>query len=156
MAGKTDDLKPREPIAIDPARVTLSNNGFGWRDFMVRLPKDFVADDLKEPSIWRKVQLGANALRRHDHLYLVSHDENWVAEAIVADAERNHAVLCKPRITNFPERYDRFFEDENYRVKWMGQGYVVERKRDGHVMCQPLGSAALAERELQRLYPVKV
>lgn len=156
MAKPEETYSPREPLAVDAARVTLNNDGFGWREFLVRLPEGLVADDLKEPTIWRKVQGGPNSFRRHDHLYLVSFDETWVADAIVADADKRQAVLCKPRVTTFPARYDQFFQDENYRVIWTGAGYCVERKRDGHRMTQPTANAALAERDLTRLYPVTI
>jgi hypothetical protein len=123
---------------------------------MVRLPKDIVADDLKEPGIWRAVQGSGKALRKHDHLYCVAFDEAWAADVVVASASNDSAVLCKPRLIEFPERYDKLFEDDLYRVAWMGSGYVVERKSDGHRMTQPTANAGLAERELARLYPARV
>lgn len=142
-------------IEIDPKNVTLNSNGFGWREFMVRLPAGMVADNLKEPAIWAKVQKGPNAFRRHDRVYAVAFDESWIAEAIVIDGDKGRAVLAKPRLTTFGERFDRLFEDENYRVTWMGSGYVVERKSDGHRMTQPAQTVALAERDLRNLYPFK-
>ncbi len=149
------DLTPRQPPAINPALVTMNNNGFAWRDFLVRLPAECVADDLKEPSLWRKVQTTQNSLRRHDHLYIVSFDESWIAEAIVADADRNRAILARPRITTFPERFDALFQDDVYRVIWNGSGYCVERKADGRRMTQPAATPQLAERELVLLHPQK-
>ena len=142
-------------IEIDQRNVTLNANGFGWREFMVRLPAGMVADNLKEPSLWAKVQKGPNALRKHDRVYAVAFDESWVAEAIVIDADKEKAVLAKPRLTTFGERFDKLFETEDYRTVWMGEGYVVERKSDGHRMTQPVHSAAIAERDLRNLYPSK-
>ncbi|TPJ50631.1 MULTISPECIES: hypothetical protein [unclassified Mesorhizobium] len=148
---------PRSAPDIDPARVTLQSTGFVWREYLVRVPADFVADDLKEPTVWRKLQNGSkNALRKLDRVTIVAYDESWLAEAIVASADGKGAVLCKPRLTSLPARFDKLFEDDKYRVAWNGFGYIVERKADGHAMTQPTANADLATRLLAQLYPARV
>lgn len=147
------DLSKRKAPVIPASFVTLNTNGFIWREFLVRLPSGFIADDLKEPGIWTLVQYSSNSLVRHDRLYMVAFDESWVAEAIVADATKEGVVLAKPRITQFPPRYSSLFQTEEYRVVWYGVGYCVERKKDSKRMTSPVSSAALAERELVGLYP---
>lgn len=148
---------PRSAPDIDPARVQLQFSGFVWREYLVRVPSGFVADDLKEPSVWRKLQNGStNALKKFDRLTIVAHDESWLAEAIVASADNKGAVLAKPRITQMPARFDKLFEDDKYRVAWNGFGYIVERKADGHAMTQPTANAELATRLLAQLYPARV
>ncbi|TPJ85521.1 hypothetical protein FJ434_16480 [Mesorhizobium sp. B2-5-13] len=147
----------RQAPEIDPAGVTLQSTGFAWREYLVRVPADFVADDLKLPEVWRKLQTGSrNGLKKFDHLFIVAFDESWLAEAIVASADGKGAVLCKPRITTMPERYDKLFSDGTYRIEWNGFGFVTVRIRDGHVMTQPVPNAALAERLLAQLYPARV
>ncbi|MER9174603.1 hypothetical protein NKH72_13520 [Mesorhizobium sp. M0955] len=142
---------------IDPARMTLQHAGQVWSEYLVRVPADFVADDLKEPSIWRKAQAGSrNALRKLDRVTVIAFDESWIAEAVVASADSKGAVLARPRITSIPVRFDKLFEDDQYRVAWNGFGYVVERKADGHAMTQPTANAALAERLLVQMYPARV
>jgi hypothetical protein len=142
----------RAPV-IDPGNVTLDHAGTVRRTFFVRLPRDFIADDLKEPEAWSRVQINAaKALRRHDGLYLVAWDESWVAEAVVADGDGKGVVLAKPRVTNFPARFDRLLEDDQYRVVWFGTGYAVERKSDGHRMTGIVASKAVAERDFANLY----
>ncbi|TGT35691.1 hypothetical protein [Mesorhizobium sp. M8A.F.Ca.ET.165.01.1.1] len=153
------DLKSiaRQAPDIDPARVTLQSTGFVWREYLVRVPVDFVADDLKEPGVWRKLQNGSrNALRKFDRVTVVAYDETWLAEAIVASADVKGAVLAKPKITTMPARFDKLFEDDKYRVAWNGFGYVVERKSDGHPMTQATANAELATRLLTQLYPARV
>ncbi|MER9816493.1 hypothetical protein [Mesorhizobium sp. M0129] len=147
----------RQTPDIDPARVSLQNAGQIWREFMVRCPADMVSDDLKHPEIWRRLQASGsrNALKKHDRVYVVSFDEAWVAEAIVASADGKGAVLAKPRITTMPERYDKLFQDDKYRVAWNGHGYVVERKSDGHVMAAAVANPDLAARLLAQLYPAR-
>ena len=147
------NVKGREVPVIIAANVIINSDGFAWRDIMIRLPKDAVADDLKEPGMWRKVQASDRALRRHDHLYIVSFEEDWAAECIVADATKDRAVLTKPRLIAFPDRYERLFQDDMYRVSWVGTGYCVERKSDGHRMTQPVATAQIAERQLVSLHP---
>lgn len=143
----------RPPVAVDPDFVTLDHEGYGWRRWMVRLPEDAIADDLKEPSLWARVQKQRLSLRRHDHLYIVAYDESWAAEAIVTDATAEAAAISKPRILSFGPRLDRLFDDGTYRVKWYGNGFAVERAADGQRLTDPVASQALAERDLARLYP---
>ncbi|RWB77485.1 MAG: hypothetical protein EOQ50_05355 [Mesorhizobium sp.] len=154
-----NDLKPAARLApvIDPARVELQHSGQVWREYLVRCPADMVSDDLKEPSIWKKLQASGsrNALKKFDRLLIVAFDESWVAEAIVASADNKGAVLARPRITTMPERYDKLFNDGTYRIEWNGYGFVSVRIADGHVMTQPVSSAALAERLLVALYPTR-
>ncbi|RWL17841.1 MAG: hypothetical protein EOR57_22445 [Mesorhizobium sp.] len=140
---------------IDPARVTLQHGGQLWREYMARVPADFVADDLKSPSAWRKVQASRNALKKFDRVFVVSFDESWTGEAIVASADSKGAVLAKPRVTTMPARYDALFQDELYRVAWNGFGYVVERKADGHAMTQATANPELATRLLVQLFPAR-
>ena len=140
---------------IDPNRVTVDSAGFALRKLFIRLPAEFIAADLADPAVWEKVQANtAKALKRHDNLYIVAFDESWVAEAIVADADGKQAVLAKPRLTDLQhDRFNSLFQDENYRIEWNGSGFVVVRKKDGHVMTQPAALAAHAERDLRQLYP---
>ena len=138
--------------AIEPTAVTLNDSGFVWRSFLVRLPADAIADDLKRPEIWAKVQKGANALRKFDRLLIVAFDESWLAETIVADADRSKAILAKPRLTTLPERFNSPLQDENYKVVWTGAGYAVQRRSDGRQVTQPVHSVELAERDLKNMY----
>lgn len=146
----------RQAPEIDPARVQVQSAGQIWREYFIRAPKGFVADDLKEQSIWKKVQTGRFGLKKFDRLFIVAFDESWVAEALVAGADTKGVTLAKPRITTMPERYDQLFQDENYRIVFNGHGFVTERKSDGHVMTQPTANADLAARLLAQLYPQRV
>ena len=154
----TADLKPAARMApdIDPARVTLQHSGQAWREYQVVVPVGFVAADLNEaPEAWRKLQNGhRNALRKFDRVMVIAYDEAWFAEAVVAHADHKSVVFAKPRITSLPARFDKLFETEEYRVKFLGSGqYAVERKRDGALVTQPVASAELAARDLNNLYP---
>ncbi|TIP42431.1 MAG: hypothetical protein E5X77_24190 [Mesorhizobium sp.] len=157
----TADLKSaaRQAPEIDPGRVTLQYTGFAWREYQVVVPDGFVAADLNEaPEAWRKIQSGGrNAFRKFDRVMVVAYDESWLAETIVAHADHKSVVFAKPRITTLPARFDKLFETEEYRVKFLGSGsYAVERKRDGAIVTQPVASSELAARDLNNLYPRKV
>jgi hypothetical protein len=139
---------------IDPARCVVQFAGRAFKVMFVRLPKDVIADDLKRPELWKLLQAKhAKALRKFDQVIMASHDESWMAEAVVADAQADAVTLAKPKITTFPERYDALFQDPTYAVVWVGTGYAVRRKKDSHIMTQPVANPALAERDLKRLYP---
>lgn len=144
----------RKLPAIDPAFVMLNADSFAYRQFMVRLPEGAIADDLKEPSLWARVQASRNvALRKHDHLYIVAFDESWAAEAVVGQANAEMAVISKPRIIRFAERLKPLYSDGTYAVAWYGNGFAVKRLADGMRMTQIVVNEALAERDLGRLYP---
>jgi hypothetical protein len=144
----------RKAPVIDPAFVVLNADSFAYRQFMVRLPEGAIADDLKEPSLWTRVQANRNvALRKHDHLYIVAFDESWAADAVVVQANAELAVISKPRIIRFAERLKPLYSDGTYTVAWYGNGFAVKRLADGARMTQIVANEALAERDLGRLYP---
>src|ERR1041385_4670073 len=133
--------KPEESIApprapkIDPALVQLDAAGQATRSWFVRLPEGAIADDLKEPSIWARVQqVTAKALRLHDRVYAVAFDESWGADAFVAAANGEAVTLAGIRIVQLVARDKALFRDPQYHVAWVGNGYVGVRNRDGHQM----------------------
>lgn len=139
---------------IEPQTVVVNYNGQVFREVFARLPKGAIADDLKSPGLWKKVQQSqAKALRRFDRLLITDFDETWVAEAIVADANREGVTLAKPRITVFPDRYDRLLETEDFRIAWVGTGYQVQRKSDAAMVTPVTHSKQLAERDLINMTP---
>jgi hypothetical protein len=153
-ASETPIPTGRTMKAVDPAFVVVNHAGFGWRDLMVRLPDGAIADDLKEPSLWSRVQSERNfALRKHDHLYIVAYDESWAAEAIVTHANAREAVIARPRLVAFDQRVKPFYNDGTYAVAWYGNGYAVKRMADGQRMSDVVTTEAMAERDLARLYP---
>jgi hypothetical protein len=144
----------RKLPVIDPAFVVLNADSFAYRQFMVRLPEGAIADDLKEPLLWSRVQANRNvAMRKHDHLYIVAFDESWAADAVVVQANAEMAVISRPRLMRFAERLKPFYSDGIYAVAWYGNGYAVKRLADGTRMTQIVANEALAERDLGRLYP---
>src|SRR5215207_10172076 len=82
---------------IDPANCVIQYAGQAFKEVFVRLPKELIADDLKIPELWRKLQAKpGKALRKFDRVIAVSFDESWLAEAVVADARGEIVVLAKP------------------------------------------------------------
>lgn len=152
-ASAIASMEMRKNMRIDPNKVKINNNGFVYRDMFVRLPAECIADDLKRPELWQRVQTGTQALRKFDRVMIVAYDETWVAEAFVENATLDGVWLAKPRITQFSERADRLFGDGTYQVVWGGAGYHVERIRDGAKVTETYANAPLAERALAGLYP---
>lgn len=146
-----DDTMPRKAPLIPLANLRLQNAGVVWKEYLIRLPDGFVADDLKETNVWSQIQ-GGKGLVKHDRVYCVAYDESWVAEAIVADADGRKVVLAKPKLTHFPDRFTKLLETELFKIEWNGAGYCVVRKSDGSRMGSPVSSIALAERELAALH----
>jgi hypothetical protein len=145
---------PRQPPVLSPKSVTLDHVGAVLRQFVVRLPADFVASDIGEPSIWSRVQSDRSAaLRKLDHVTMIAHDEAMVWTCFVAEAGHDFAVLSAPQRSELRPRRNSYFSDDNYHVAWTGSGYSVVRKADGMVMKSGLANETLATRELQNLYP---
>jgi predicted DNA-binding transcriptional regulator AlpA len=145
----------RQPskLLINPQNHKLNAAGFVMSEYVTRLPDGMIADDLKEPDIWRSIQKGRFPLKKLDRVLLVAWDESWVAEALVEQASADGVWLAKPRITQLSGRSENLFGDGTYQVTWNGGGYHVVRLRDGAKMTDTLANAPLAERALAGLYP---
>jgi hypothetical protein len=143
----------RKLLRVDPAGVNTNYDGYKFREVMVRLPSGMIADDLKEPEIWNKVQQSVKALRKFDRLVIVSFDETWMAEAYVENADSEKALLARPRLITLSERTEKLFSDGVYRIEWTGFGYRVMRIRDGAAMTEAFANVPLAERALANMYP---
>ncbi|MBW7968608.1 hypothetical protein [Bradyrhizobium sp. BR 10289] len=147
---------PRKAPEIDPANVKVNSSGFVRKEVVARLPAGFVSDDLKEPGVWRKVQVSGYPLNALDAVLVVAFDRSWCAEAIVSEAMRDGVTLAGIKIISMPRRNEVLLRDDTYAVTWNGAGYHVERISDGHKMTESVGSAALAERDLRNLYAKKL
>lgn len=141
---------------ISPQSAKLNLSGNEYQQWFIRLPKGAIADDLKEPSMFKQLQQSPKALRRHDTVRLVEYDESWVAEAIVVEASATEVVLAGVRIVQFPQRIKPLFEDDRFKVEWRGAGYVVIRKSDGAKMSDFFPTEQLAIRAVGSQYPVRM
>jgi hypothetical protein len=148
-------LKALGAFIVDPARVKVNDEGFGWRSIFVRLPSGMTADALKDPAIWSRVQGKRGlSLRLHDHVYAVGFDETWSADCVVAGADHEKAVLSVGRIHTLESgRFDAMPSDDTYKVVWTGEAFVVVRKSDHAVMTTGSPNIPAAAMALARLYP---
>ena len=147
----------KKPLEIKDVQV--NDAGFAFRNLMVRLPDGMVADDLRNPKIWRKIQIGdmSHRLLKHDHLFILSFDETWFANAIVSYADQISAALVILKVGSFREIDKVLFSDGTYRVVWTGAGFGVQRVSDGVMTSnQAHSTEALAVAALRLLYPKKV
>lgn len=144
-------------VKVDPAKMSMDMAGTVSRHWWVLLPEGMVADGIKDPSIWSRVQGNhRTTMHKHDRIYAVAFDGSFAIEARVGEATRDAAVLVKPSIISFPERVTPLFSDENYRLEWRGDGYAVIRRVDGRQMGGLQPSEALAIQHLRRQYPVPI
>jgi len=142
-------------MKIDSSTVTLDMAGTVSRHWHVILPEGMVADGVKDPAIWSRVQGNRRTtMRKHDRIYAVAYDGSFAIEARVAEAVVDAVVLAKPSILSFPERRTPLFSDENYRLEWRGDGFAVIRRADGLQMGGLQPSETLAIQHLRRQYPV--
>jgi hypothetical protein len=141
---------------ISPQFAKLNLSGNEYQHWVIRLPEGAIADDLKEPPLFKQLQQSPKALRKHDSVRLVEYDESWVAEAIVADANATEVVLAGVRIVQLPQRIKPLFEDDRFKVEWRGTGYVVIRKSDGAKMSDFFPTEQLAIRAVGSQYPARM
>lgn len=153
----TDDPPLRATPTIDPAWCKLNFSGAEFQNWFIRLPKGTIADDLKEPSLFKRVQQsGRSTLRKYDDVRLVDFEEKWFADATVAEANANEIVLTGIKIMQLPERTKPLFQDERFQVEWHGAGYVVMRKSDGAKLTNYFPTEQLAVAALGQQYAVRI
>ena len=74
---------------------------------------------------------GAVALRKFDRVAILSHDESWMAEAIVGAATATNVTLAGIRKTDLPARLVCCRRRTSSMSRGAETATAVERKRDG-------------------------
>jgi hypothetical protein len=160
MAQISSSVRPAEVLPgirqappIEPRMVTINSQGFAWKEVQARVPEALIFDDLKLPEIWRRVQgHPEKSLIRLDKVRVIAWDESWLCECVVTAATSAGATLSKPMKIELPPRSELLLSDENYAVRWGGNGYYVERKRDGQRVSEIVSTKSEAERALSAQY----
>src|SRR5262245_66576088 len=148
---------PEARVEVDPNELTLDAAGQCRRHWFVRLPEAMVADDIKDPAIWKRVQDNRDkSLMRFDEIFAVSYREDWFATGVVTEVTQSGAVLGAIRIASIEPRLKAYMNDGVYKVEWRGNGFVVIRIKAGQQMTNPVQSEAVANEELVRLYPQRM
>ena len=154
---EADPAPLRKLPVVLPRCVQRNRAGSVWSEWDVRFPEGGIADDLKEPGIWKRIQDNQNtAFKRFDEVRVLAFDASWIAHCIVAHASQTEVVLAVMRVTKMPERREHLYADELYEIQFDGVGYVVKRKSDGQAMTNSLVNPVLAEKALMQLYPQRV
>ena len=162
VATQIADTEPANPSGrelplVRPECVQRNRPGSVFCEWHCRFPEGGIADDLKEPGIWRRVQdNAATAFKRFDEVRIIAFDASWVAHCVVAHATGNAVILAVRGITKLPEQQENLFQDDIYAVVFVGNGYAVVRKRDGQQVVEPVHSADAARGRLLNLYPQQV
>ena len=149
------DEKPHE---IEPSGVMVNDAGQVWRNVMVRCPKEMIADDLRSPKVWKRVQ-GSRmaALIKLDHLFVLGFDESWSVRATVTHATSTEAHLAIEKVSSFREQGQSLWSDGTLGVYWDGSSYGVRRVADGvRILSEGFLTEAQAADAARRSYPTKV
>ncbi len=142
---------------VKPTSVTVDMAGQLTRHIVVRMPQRAVADDVRNPKIWRAVQaVPQSALVKLDRLLVLAYDESWAVEAVVKHASGTEVILAIGKIFTFDGVSEGLFRDELYEVAWNGSSYDVRRRVDKVVVAGGHASEGLAIDGLKRQYPRKV
>jgi hypothetical protein len=148
----------REAPVVKPANVQINDAGHVWRSVLVRLPEGSVADDLRDPRIWKSVQsTPVAALLKLDQLLLLGFDESWGAEAIVTHASHNEAKLLVKKVFGFGGGIgEGLFSDGTLEVAWDGSSYLYRRVTDKVPLARGFATEGAAIDALRASYPRKV
>lgn len=156
VTANAAEEKPLSPIElrIPVDNLSMDVEGMVTRSLVLRLPRGVEMRHLIENSrdCFFLLQKSTASLRRFDRLLVIAFDESWVASTIVASATDSDVAIAKPSIVSMAARTAQLPGDENHIVEWVGTGYCVVRRKDGHRMTLPVGSLAVAQRELSNLY----
>ena len=147
--------KPKK-ILIAPENINREANRWNCR-VLVRCPKGVIQDDLRDPTIWHKVQQNQHvSLRKFDELLIVAFDESWYIRALVVRANNREAQLSIERASTFCEVSQGVHSDGEFRVEWAGSSYSVIRLRDGQIMNSGHASEEIAIASMRALHPRRV
>jgi hypothetical protein len=154
---QTASADAREAPAVKPEMVKLNEAGQVWRSVLVRMPEDAVADDLRSPAIWRRVQSSPySALLKMDQLLILGFDESWGAECIVTHASHTEAKLMIKKIFGFAGGIgEGLFSDGTLEVFWDGGSYGYRRVTDKIPLARGFSTEGAAIDALRRSYPRK-
>ncbi len=156
--GKTAKVEEEiEQPEIKPGHVTVNAVDQVWRSILVRLPEGLVADDLRSPKIWIKVQGNPQvALIKLDHLFILAFDESFAVSAIVTHASSTEASLSITKVHSFKEQGQSLYSDGTLEVFWDGASYGVRRVSDQvRIISQGFSREDLAVTALRAWYPKK-
>jgi hypothetical protein len=133
--AKTEKVQMQTPSRmlpeVKPGHCEVDSEGFATRSILVRLPPGMIADDLRYPGIWRRVQADRlRSLRKMDRLLILSHDESWYAEAFVVNATATECKLMLMKKGSFREADQALYSDGTLEIYWSGKGYGVRRVED--------------------------
>ena len=117
---------PTKP-QLAPKHVTLNDAGHAYRNIVVRMPQGMVADDLRDPKIWKLVQQTSHsALLKYDHLLLLTFDEGQAIRAMVTHATADEVHLMIESVKTFRAvGQDQFYNNGVLEIHWTGNGYGV-------------------------------
>jgi hypothetical protein len=136
----------------------VNNCGQIWRDVLVRMPEGAVADDLRDPRIWKAVQgTPFTALVKLDQLLILGFQEDWGAEAIVTHASHAEARLLIKKVFGFGGGIgEGLYSDGTLEIAWDGSSYCVRRVNDQMIVDRGFSTEGAAVDALRRHYPKKV
>ena len=152
-----DAAGPKTP-EIKPASVQVDVAGHVSRSVIVRAPEGMVADDLRDPKVWRLVQGSqAASLLKMDRLLIIAFDESWIVEALVKFVSNSEARLLILKVASFAQvGVDGLFSDGTLEVFWDGGSYGFRRMTDKVPLGRGFSSEGLAIDGLRRHYPRRV
>ena len=156
--SESDDISLYKPLP--PKNLQCNNDGGLWREWLLRLPEGYTIGDCNHPNLWSSIQGSPmHAMRKLDRLTILTFDEGQIAEAVVVSATSREVGLKLGSVKSFSsDAHENLYSDGTYRIFWRGNGYGVERIKDGVPMTgsTAYASESAAKQFLNNLYPVRM
>lgn len=153
----TDTAGTRKVPEINPVACRVNWSGGCWKQVVAYGPAGLIADDLKEPGIWRQVQLSPHVrLRANDELVIFGPDLTWRARATVDEAGPDRVAITVESVKPRTSRLGNFPGDEQYRGAFEDGGWCLIRRKDNLRVRGPVANTELLWRELRQMYPTSV
>jgi hypothetical protein len=162
--AKTEVIETKPAVArelkpIKVSSVMLQDKGFVYKTAVVNMPDEVTLDDVgNRPELWKVLQSDrtGKALVEDDRVEL-----RWLDKrvyAVVDFADSNGVSFCDIRKVSKRDRDRAPFNDGNYAVRWVSDGWTYFRLSDGQRMSNAsYGTWEAAKAALIReMYPARI
>jgi hypothetical protein len=139
------------------SKVQVDKEGFVSRDVFAWAGPDTVADDLRDPAIWKKIQMSSmTVLRKYDRVTVFGEDESWMVEGVVSVAKKDSVRLGILKVASFLEVGEGLYRDAEHCVIFDSGWFYIERLIDGVRVSNGLATEAACIHQIHQISAQKV
>jgi hypothetical protein len=150
------ELPDADRIFIDPKQVQIDVEGFLSRRIVVVVPPEYISDDLRDGSVFKKVQASRTAcLRADDMLQIRAADNSWRCDAEVISVSDVSVNLDIQKVRKWQAPTSSYADDRHKVLYESGAWYVI-RIATGDRVGHGFATEGMAVNYARSLAPRKV